>query len=86
MCFHRGHEDVVHKKTPKEVISLLLKLKHALVDDGRPQYEIARAASVEETRFSKALNGRCDLGEQEKVKVATVLGRKVEELFGGDGQ
>lgn len=58
-----------------------IELKVAAIRDGRRQYEIARAAGIEETRLSKVMHGRVQLTEEEKNRLAAVLGRRVDELF-----
>jgi len=65
---------------------VLIALKVAIVGDARPQYEIARAAGLEETRLSKAIHGRCSLSPDEKHSIASTLGTSVAELFGSDAQ
>ena len=65
---------------------MLIALKVAIAGDPRPQYEVARAAGLEETRLSKAIHGRCPLSGREKAAISTVLGVPVETLFEGETQ
>ena len=61
----------------------MLQLRHTIVDDGRPQYEIAGAAGIEESKLSKAIHGRLLLSAEEKANLAGVLATSAAELFGG---
>lgn len=56
------------------------KLKVAVVASGRTQKEIAEAAGLNETHFSRIVNGlHCDDATQ--LAIASTLGREIDELF-----
>lgn len=58
------------------------KLKLAFIASGITQYEAARALGASETRVSRIVQGRVAPTEAEKGRLAEVLARSVEELFG----
>ncbi len=45
------------------------------------QREVARRAGLDETVLSKAISGRLNLRLDEKLRLAAVLNKPVEELF-----
>jgi transcriptional regulator with XRE-family HTH domain len=62
-------------------VSLNLPLKIALVSAGKPQSEIAELARIHETRLSQIVRGRVTATESERLRLAGVLQRSVDELF-----
>lgn len=61
------------------------RLQVALFYDGRAQYDIARAAGINETRLSRIAAGRIVPNEEEKVRIAAALSQRAEELFDDRG-
>lgn len=60
---------------------VILGLRFWLCVDSRPQYEIARAAGVSESRLSRLARGVLAPTDDERVRVAQILGRTEHELF-----
>ncbi|MGV7222463.1 MAG: hypothetical protein ACQ9MH_13140 [Nitrospinales bacterium] len=58
-----------------------LQLKIIVVQDGRNSYEIERAAGFWPGKLSKFIGGALDPTNAEKVALAKVLGKRVDELF-----
>jgi transcriptional regulator with XRE-family HTH domain len=57
-------------------------LKLAIVASGSTQQDIAAAVGMHPSQFSRVVNGLwCD--DETRAAIAAVLGRTVEELFGG---
>jgi plasmid maintenance system antidote protein VapI len=53
----------------------------ALLTDGRPHYRIAAAIGCSEARFSRCFTGRATFTEDEKTRLAVVLGYSEPWLF-----
>jgi len=58
-----------------------LKLKIAIIEAGLTQKEVAKKAGLTEECLSMAVNGRFNLNEAEKTRVAWAIGKPPEELF-----
>jgi transcriptional regulator with XRE-family HTH domain len=58
-----------------------MPLKLAIVRSGRSQREIAQYAAIGEVRLSAIVQGRLTPTEEEKDRLARVLGRRVDGLF-----
>lgn len=58
------------------------KLKLAVLNSGRPQFEIAIAAGLSETKLSRIVRGRAKPTESEAVRIAGALDMSAEQLFG----
>lgn len=56
-------------------------LKDALEMDSRPNYEVAVLAGVHRTTLSCFVIGAQKPSEKQKLRIASVLGHRVEELF-----
>ena len=67
-----------------EKIQMSLNLKLAVIKSGKYQFEIALEAGISEVKFSKILKGRIEPNQNEKDKIAKVLGRPINELFPED--
>ena len=61
---------------------LNVALKAALFATGKRQEAIAKAARIAPQDLSHALRGRRELDAKERKRLARVLGRTEEELFG----
>lgn len=59
-------------------------LRLAVVYSGRSQREIAAAAGIGETYFSKIVNGRLHAGDATRRKIAKAVNRRVEDLWPED--
>ena len=57
------------------------KLKFAVIQSRRHQFDIAIEAGISEVRFSKILNGRIKPNPTEKKQIANTLNLSVEDLF-----
>lgn len=57
------------------------RLKFALLSSGSPQYEIARACAMGETRLSRIVRGRARPNAAERRALAARLGVPEAELF-----
>ena len=57
------------------------KLKHALVDHPEPAYKVAKQIGVHHSTISKFISGLQEPTEEQKKKLAKVLGKSVKELF-----
>lgn len=57
------------------------KLSIALFLAGTPQYEVASASGMSETRLSRIALGRVQASADERQRIAEVLGKRVDELF-----
>ena len=57
-----------------------LKLKQALA--GHKAYKVAKQIGVHHSTISKFISGLQEPTEEQKEKLAKVLGKSVEELFG----
>jgi transcriptional regulator with XRE-family HTH domain len=53
---------------------MLINLRWKVQTTGRKNYEVARAAGLSESRFSRALAGRADLTAGEQDRIAKALG------------
>jgi len=56
-------------------------LARAIFDSGQSQRAIAKKAGIEESKFSKIVNGWREASEDEKKRIARVLKRTVADLF-----
>jgi len=56
-------------------------LKLAILRSGRPQYTIARDANITETRLSRNILGRITPTDDEKKRIAELLGMCADDLF-----
>jgi transcriptional regulator with XRE-family HTH domain len=63
------------------LVSLNLPLKIALVSSEKPQSEIADLAKIHVTRLSQIVRGRVNATQSERLRIAGVLQRAVDELF-----
>jgi len=61
---------------------LNVALKTALFATGKRQERIAKAARIAPQKLSHVLRGRRELDEGERKRLARVLGRSEDELFG----
>ncbi|NIM96660.1 MAG: helix-turn-helix domain-containing protein [candidate division Zixibacteria bacterium] len=59
----------------------LPKLKFAIWAQGTNQRAVAKLARIPESHLSMAINGRLNLGPDEKARIAAVLGRPERDLF-----
>ena len=59
------------------------KLKAGLTQSGMRQYEVARLAGLTENDLSRIVQGRRDATPEERMRIATALGRAEGELFEG---
>jgi hypothetical protein len=58
------------------------KLKHAIIDDGRSQRALCRAADgMAESRLSSIVRGWVEPREDERRAIAAALGKSEDELF-----
>lgn len=57
-------------------------LKLAIVASGRPQAALAEALGIGETRMSRLVNGWSRPRREERRRIAEVLGREEDALFG----
>jgi hypothetical protein len=53
---------------------MLVNLRWKIQTSGRKNYEIAAAAAISESKFSRALAGRADLSGSEQERIAAALG------------
>jgi len=58
------------------------ELRRAILDDGRPQYILARLIETTETRLSRIVCGRAAPTLDEQRRLAEVLGVEAAKLFG----
>lgn len=58
-----------------------MPLKIALLESGKPQEDIAALARIHPTRLSQIVRGRVTATESERLRIAGVLQRSVDELF-----
>jgi len=58
-------------------------LARAIFDSGQSQRAIAKKARIEESKFSKIVNGWRDASDDEKKRIARVLKRSMLEIFPG---
>lgn len=58
-----------------------IRLKVACIESGKEQREIARLAKIDHTRLSQIINNRVTPSESERLRIAGVLQRSVNELF-----
>lgn len=56
-------------------------LKFEILKSGRNQIDIARETRICESRLSKIVNDYFDPKQEEKERLASVLGKPVSELF-----
>lgn len=56
-------------------------LKIAIIDSEKSQIEIADLARIEYTRLSQIVRGHVTPNESERLRIAGVLQRTVEDLF-----
>ena len=61
-------------------------LRIALMLEGLTGRELARRTNLREATISKIMTGRVIPREYEKDRIARVIGRPVEELFGQDAR
>lgn len=59
-----------------------VKLKNAFNEAGILQYEAAEKMRVTHTVISKFIHGIQEPTEEQKIQLATLLGKSKEELFG----
>ncbi|MCC6651695.1 MAG: helix-turn-helix transcriptional regulator [Candidatus Eisenbacteria bacterium] len=59
-----------------------LKLKLALLENGGPQYVIARKMGVSETRLSRIIRGRIEPTPAETARLSELLGVAGEDIAG----
>ncbi len=59
-------------------------LARAIFDSGQSQRAIAKKAQIEESKFSKIVNGWREASEDEQKRVARVLRRPIADLFPED--
>jgi transcriptional regulator with XRE-family HTH domain len=57
-------------------------LKHAIFESGREQRRIAKLARISAEKLSHAIYGRRTLDAKERERLAKVLGKSEDELFG----
>ena len=62
---------------------MLLKLKMAILNSGRHQYEVAHDAGIPETRLSRIILGRVDPSAEERRCIARALRATERDLFDG---
>ena len=55
---------------------MLINLRWKIQTQGRKNYEVANAAGLSESRFSRVLAGRAELTGSEQERIATALGVK----------
>ncbi len=53
---------------------MLVNLRWKIQISGRKNYEVAAAANLSESKFSRALAGRADLSGSEQERIAAALG------------
>lgn len=58
-----------------------LALKVAIVQSGRSQIQVAKDASLPESRLSRIINGHDVASAAERRALARILKRKADELF-----
>jgi DNA-binding XRE family transcriptional regulator len=58
------------------------RLKIALIERGLVQQKLANMAGMSRTTLNGIINGRLNPTEQEKRAIASVLQKKVEDIFG----
>lgn len=58
-----------------------MTLKIALLESGKSQEEIAALAKIHPTRLSQIVRGRATATESERLRIAGVLQRPLDELF-----
>lgn len=56
-------------------------LKVALWTAGINQREAARIAGIHETVLSRAIHGRLELSKEQQARIASAIGRRVEDIF-----
>lgn len=56
-------------------------LAHAIVDCGKKKQTIARLARMEPWELSRVLHGTKALSDVQKERLASVLGKPIEEVF-----
>lgn len=61
--------------------SLNVALKTALFATGKRQQDIAKKARIEPQKLSHAIHGKRELDDDEKCRLARVLGKSEDELF-----
>ncbi len=62
-------------------VKLNVALKVAIVESRKRSADVARLAKIHDTRLSQILNGRVRANESERLRLAGVLQRSVDELF-----
>ena len=60
---------------------MYFELKKAILESGLKQGFIARKAGIEQTIFSKKINGHTPMTKAEKSRVAQVLRLPIKQLF-----
>lgn len=63
---------------------LNVALKSAIFSSGRKQKRIAYLARIEETQLSHIVRGRRPASDEERERLAKVLGKSPRELFPAD--
>ena len=56
-------------------------LKHALIDFPEPAWRLARKVDISETRLSRISRGAIEPRLDEKIRLAKILDKQVDELF-----
>lgn len=56
-------------------------LKAAIFESGRTQQVVAREAEMHASKLSRVIRGHEEASQDEKVRLAAVLGRPVHDLF-----
>lgn len=65
---------------------LNLALKTAILASGKKQKRVAVEAHIDETTLSHIVRGRREPSDDERKRLARVLGRTVDQLFGAPPQ
>jgi transcriptional regulator with XRE-family HTH domain len=63
------------------LVMLNMALKVAIIQSAKEQGDVAALAKIHHTRLSQIVRGRVTPSESEKLRIAGVLQRPVEELF-----
>lgn len=58
-----------------------MNLKAVILESGIKQFVIAGRAGIDPTVFSKILNGHRRPSEEEKIRIAEVVGQSTDKLF-----
>lgn len=63
-------------------MALNFALKTAIIAAGTSQIEVAQKTHIHESRLSKIIRGYLSASDDEKRRIARVLRKSVDELFG----